>query len=159
MVGRGLLVVAVSLGFAATTQACWYPYDAEDCFIAYQGVETECEASYEFLSTFVVGVRIAQALALISAGPLCGSGTKQTPHSDVKWSALQLDGIFAPASSAANDTNGICLLYSPYSCAATYTSYLKNGGNGVNATYPACPADTQTVLRAWIEAGAFEDSG
>ena len=66
MVGRGLLAVAVSLAFAATTHACWYPYDAEDFFIAYQGVKTDCEASYQFLSTFVKGVRCA--LGMTSTG-------------------------------------------------------------------------------------------
>ena len=102
---------------------------------------------------------LSLALALISAGALCGSGAEQTPHWTQSGVHLQLAGIFAPDSSASNGTNGTCLLHSPYSCTATYTSYLANGGKGVNATYPACPADIQTALRAWIDAGAFDDSG
>ena len=88
------------------------------------------------------------------------SAAKQTPVGSHSYEVrLRLDGIFAPASSTADDPNSICLLYSPYSCTATYNSYLANGGKGVNATYPACPANIQTALRAWISAGAFENSG
>ena len=156
MFSQGSLVVAVLLAVAGRSHACWYQYDAEDCYIAYQGVRTDCQASYDFLSTFVKGVRVALALTSTKTSTLCDSGAEQTPRWDAR---LQLDGTFAPASSAANDPDSICLLYSPYSCTATYKSYLANGGNGVNATYPACPANLQTALRAWIDAGAFETSG
>ena len=65
-----------------------------------------------------------------------------------------MEGTFAPASGSDYDKNGICLLYAPYSCTATYASYLANGGTGA-ASYPVCSADIQTVLGGLVDAGAF----
>ena len=51
------LLIALLLCVLATGRACWYPYDELDCFIAIQGDKDNCDSSFDFLSSFVQGVR------------------------------------------------------------------------------------------------------